>query len=163
MSGAIIGGLFHVAIKTGDLDATRRFYCDVIGLMEAPRPDFGYPGAWLAVPTPMGSAIIHIYAGGPAMGPDGLAPSGSGAIDHLSLSVSGYHAFIARFRAAGLDWREFLVPGTSLWQLFVYDPSGVQLELTFEGRVESGPSPDMSEARRYRAGETFFRPSSLAS
>ena len=116
----------------------------------------------LAVPTPMGSAIIHIYAGGPAMGPDGRAPTGSGAIDHLSLSASGYHAFIERFRAAGLDWREFLVPGTSLWQLFIYDPSGVQLELTFEGRVESGPPPDMSEARRYRAGESFFRPSRSA-
>ena len=49
-----------------------------------------------------------------------------------------------------------LVPGTSLWQLFVYDPSGVQLELTFEGAVEAGPPPDMSEGRRYRAGQSFF-------
>jgi hypothetical protein len=32
----------------------------------------------------------------------------------------------------------------------------VQLELTFEGRVEQGPSPDMSDARRYRAGQSFF-------
>ena len=29
--------------------------------------------------------------------------------------------------AHGLAYREFLVPGTTLWQLFVYDPSGVQL------------------------------------
>ena len=158
MSGAIITGLFHVAIKTGDLAATLHFYCDVIGLTQAPRPDFGFPGAWLAVPTPLGSAIVHIYAGGPAMGADGEAPLGTGAIDHLSMTASGYHAFVERFRAEGLDWREFLIPGTTLWQLFVHDPNGVMLELTFEGRAEVGPGPDLSEARRYRAGEAFFTP-----
>jgi catechol 2,3-dioxygenase-like lactoylglutathione lyase family enzyme len=153
---AAIHGLFHVAIKTANLDATRRFYIDVLGLVDAPRPDFGYPGAWLACPHPGGAAIIHVYAGGPALGAAGSAPSGSAAIDHLSLSCSGYAAYRERFVAQGLDWREFLVPGTSLWQLFVYDPSGVQLELTFEGGNEAGAPPDMSEGRRYIAGASFF-------
>jgi len=141
----IITGIFHAAIKTNDLKATVDFYTKVLGLREAARPDFGYPGAWLACPTPGGDAIIHIYAGGPALGEDGRAPYGTGAIDHVSISAHGFHEFRERFRAASLDWREFHVPGTSLWQLFVYDPSGVQLELTFEGDAEVGPGPDMSE------------------
>jgi len=111
--GAITLGLFHLAIKTSNLDATRAFWVQVIGLREVARPDFGFPGAWLACPQPGGQAIIHVYAGG-------------------------------------------LVPGTSLWQLFVYDPSGVQLELTFEGSAEDGPSPDMSPGRAYVAGSSFF-------
>ena len=152
----IISSLFHVAIKTNDLDATRAFYCDVLGLKDVFRPDFGYPGAWLACPLPGGQAIIHIYAGGPALGADGRTPVGSSAIDHLSLACSGFHEFATRFRQAGLAYREFLVPGTSLWQLFVYDPSGVQLELTFEGKAETGPSPDMSPGRAYVAGSSFF-------
>ena len=152
----IISGLFHVAIKTTDLAATRAFYCDVLGLADVFRPDFGYPGAWLACPLPGGQAIIHVYAGGPALGTDGRAPVGSAAIDHLSLACSGFHEFAARFRAAGLAYREFLVPGTTLWQLFVYDPSGVQLELTFEGSAESGAAPDMSPGRAYVAGSSFF-------
>jgi catechol 2,3-dioxygenase-like lactoylglutathione lyase family enzyme len=156
MSGGMIIGLFHIAIKTRDLAATVKFYCEVLGLLEVARPDFGYPGAWISVPSPGGGAIVHVYAGGPALGADGVAPLGTAAIDHVSLVASGYHDYIKRFRDAGLDWREFLVPGTSLWQLFVYDPSGVQLELTFEGRVEQGPPPDMSDARRYRAGQSFF-------
>ena len=57
-------GLFHVAIKTNDLGATVRFYRDVMGLVEVPRPDFGFPGAWLGCPLPGGQAIFHIYAGG---------------------------------------------------------------------------------------------------
>ena len=48
------------------------------------------------------------------------------------------------------------MPGTALWQLFVYDPSGVQLELTFNGDAEAGPPPDLSKARRYVAGASFF-------
>lgn len=157
-----ICGLFHVAIKTNDLEATVRFYCDVIGLAQAARPDFGYPGAWLACPTPGGDAIVHIYAGGPALGEDGRTPQGTAAIDHVSLVAIGYHDYVARFREHGLDWREFIVPGTSLWQLFVYDPSGVQLELTFNGDAEKGPRPDLSDGRRYVAGKSFFRPAATS-
>ena len=154
----IISGLFHVAIKTNDLDATRAFYCDALGLKDVFRPDFGYPGAWIACPLPGGQAIIHIYAGGPALGADGRAPVGSGAIDHISVSCAGYHEFRARFAQYALDYREFLVPGTTLWQLFVYDPSGVQFELTFEGSAEAGAAPDMSPGRAYVAGSSFFNP-----
>jgi catechol 2,3-dioxygenase-like lactoylglutathione lyase family enzyme len=154
--GALTLGLFHLAIKTANLEATRAFWLRVIGLRDVPRPDFGYPGAWLACPQPGGQAIIHVYAGGPALGPSGKVERGTAAIDHVSLACSGYHAYRARFRAAGLDWREFLVPGTTLWQLFVYDPSGVQLELTFEGSAEAGAPPDMSPGRVYQAGTSFF-------
>jgi catechol 2,3-dioxygenase-like lactoylglutathione lyase family enzyme len=156
MTEALTAGLFHVAVKTNDLAATVAFYTRVIGLVEVQRPDFGYPGAWLGVPLPGGPAILHVYAGGPALGAEGRAPAGTAAIDHVSFACRGYHAFIARFREAGLDWREFLVPGTTLWQLFVYDPSGVQLELTFDGPSEEGRPPDMSDGRRYRAGASFF-------
>ncbi|KTT17007.1 glyoxalase [Pseudacidovorax intermedius] len=158
MDNALTHGLFHLAIKTADLAATRAFWVGTIGLREVPRPDFGYPGAWLACGQPGGQAIIHVYAGGPALGGQAQVPQGTAAIDHVSLACSGYHAYIARFRAAGLAWREFLVPGTTLWQLFVYDPSGVQLELTFEGAVEAGAPPDMSPGRVYRAGASFFDP-----
>src|SRR2546426_4608944 len=77
----LVTGLFHCAIKTNDLKATVAFYTRVLGLREVARPDFGYPGAWLACPAPGGDAIVHIYAGGPALGREGKAPSGTGAID----------------------------------------------------------------------------------
>ena len=47
----------------------------------------------------------------------------------------------------GLPWREFIIPNTTLWQLFVYDPSGVQIELTFDSDNGAGA------ARADRAGE----------
>ncbi|HEV7266554.1 MAG TPA: hypothetical protein VGN83_16765 [Falsiroseomonas sp.] len=94
MSDAVTAGLFHVAVKTNHLAATVAFCTRVIGLVQVARPDFGYPSAWLSVPLPGGGAILHVYAGGPALGPEGRAPSGAAAIDHVSLACRGYHAFI---------------------------------------------------------------------
>lgn len=156
-ASAIVIGLFHTAIKTADLSASLRFYKSILGLKEVHRPDFGFPGAWLACPSPGGAAIIHLYAGGPALGANGAVLSGGAAIDHVSLVCSGFHAFRDQFQTAGLAWREQVVPNTSLWQLFVYDPSGVQFELTFEGSIEVGALPDLTPGRCYVAGESFFK------
>ena len=153
---ATVHGLYHVAIKTADLAATKMFWTDIIGLREIDRPNFGYPGAWLGCPQPGGLGNIHVYAGGPALGPEGKSPAGTAAIDHISLSCSGYRSCVSRVKAAGLDWREFIVPGSTLWQLFVYDPSGVQLELTFESGIEGDDLPDVSPGRVYGAGKNFF-------
>ena len=56
-----VTGLFHVAIKTNDLDATVKFYTEVLGMKLVHRPDFGFPGAWIAAGDSI--PIIHIYAG----------------------------------------------------------------------------------------------------
>jgi catechol 2,3-dioxygenase-like lactoylglutathione lyase family enzyme len=153
----VVTGLFHVAIKTNDLEATNAFYKHVMGLRLAHRPDFGFPGSWIAVPTPVGEAIIHVYAGGPVMVADeGKKYDNTGAIDHLSISAIGFDAFRERFKHFGLPWREAIVPGINYWQLFVYDPSGVQLEITFHGDAEGRPAPDIPEAMKYIPGVRFF-------
>jgi hypothetical protein len=43
----------------------------------------------------------------------------------------------------------------SLWQIFVHDPSGVMLELTFDGKVEKRPTPEIPADRVYQAGKPF--------
>ena len=155
-ANAVVIGLFHMTIRTANLFASLEFYKSILGLKEIHRPDFGFPGAWLACPTPCGAPIIHLYAGGPALGSGGTVPAGSAAIDHVCLACSGFHAFRSRFKTACKSWREFLVPGTTPWQLFIYDPSGVQFELTFEGTAESGVPVDMSPERCYVPGASFF-------
>jgi catechol 2,3-dioxygenase-like lactoylglutathione lyase family enzyme len=160
MSGtSAITGLLHVAIKTMDLESTVAFYTEVIGLRSVYRPDFGFPGAWLGVPTPVGEAIIHLYAGGPALAAgNGVVPQNTGAIDHLSVTAIGWNGFRERFERFGLPWREFVIPNTTYWQLFVFDPNGVQLELTFDAAAERIPVPDIPDEKKYRAGEIFFDP-----
>jgi catechol 2,3-dioxygenase-like lactoylglutathione lyase family enzyme len=151
-----ITSLFHVLVKTNDLAQTLAFYKGILGLREAPRPPMGNPGAWLAVSSPVGDQVIHIWSGGAGMGPTGVSPYGMGTIDHVSFIAFGHEAYRNRFEKHGLAWREFIIPQTTLWQLFVYDPSGVQLELTFEAGIEGEEKPDMSPGRKYIAGTSFF-------
>jgi len=154
-----ISHLYHVAIKSNDLDLSIRFYQEVLGFTLSPRPNFAHRGAWLAV---NGEApIIHLYQAGPGVA-DGLPTAlGSAAIDHVSIFATGFQDFIARFRAHDLPWREYDIPTAGLYQLFVYDPSGVMLELTFDAAAEAGPGPDMQPGRGWRADENFFTPFNL--
>ncbi len=153
---AAVTGLFHVLVKTNDLAQTLKFYKGILGLREAPRPAFGNPGAWLAIANPVGEQIIHIWAGGAGMGPTGISPYGTATIDHVSLTAVGHEAFRQKFMAAGLPWREYMIPGTTLWQLFVYDPSGVQIELTFDEGNEPAPHGPIAPENKYAPGEVFF-------
>ncbi|MFM1991565.1 MAG: hypothetical protein RJA99_4522 [Pseudomonadota bacterium] len=149
-------GLFHVAIRTADLEATRAFYAQVLGLVEDERPPMAFPGAWLRPPVAGAPAILHVYAGEAATGSEGAVPRGGGAVDHVSLTVTGFEALRERVRALGLDWREQCRPGRP-YQLFVFDPSGILLELTCDDRAETVPQPTPGKA--YRAGwRDWFRP-----
>ncbi len=129
-------GLAHVAIKAADIATTVAFYCRVLGLVEVPRPPFNFPGAWLG--TAAGDALIHLYAGERARNADGSVAIGSAAVDHVSLWARGHEAQRARFEAFGLPYRSQPVPASDLVQLFVYDPNGVMIELTYRLADEPG-------------------------
>jgi catechol 2,3-dioxygenase-like lactoylglutathione lyase family enzyme len=154
----LFGKLFHTGLRTTDLDASVRFYTEVLGMVAVTRPPFDFPGAWLAPAQAGAEATIHLYAGHAAQEADGSVLTGSGAIDHLSIVCSGYHAFRAQFERFSLPYRENLVPDTPLWQLFVYDPNGVQLELTFHSVAERTDAPVIPTQRLYRPRERWFEP-----
>jgi catechol 2,3-dioxygenase-like lactoylglutathione lyase family enzyme len=131
MRTTLLQSLFHVAIKSRDIEASRRFYVDVLGMALDERPAIVFPGLWLRSSAAGTDAIFHLYAEDAAREPDGSYARGTGAIDHVSIRASGYQAYCESFRAFKLPWRANIVPRIGLWQLFVYDPSGVLLELTF--------------------------------
>ena len=37
----------HYSIRTLDVEASRKFYTEIIGLKVGPRPPFNFPGLWL--------------------------------------------------------------------------------------------------------------------
>jgi len=41
-----INSLHHVSLTVTDLERSRRFYREVLGLQEIARPAFNFPGAW---------------------------------------------------------------------------------------------------------------------
>ena len=110
--------LNHVMIRVRDLDASIRFYGDVLGLPSLPRPNFNFPGAWFA----LGSQELHLIGD-----PD------------LSAAQRGHHHFAVRVDDPTATRRELESRGWTFLrgpsprpdgalQLFVTDPDGYVIE-----------------------------------
>lgn len=46
----------HLTLVVADIDLSRKFYVDLLGMSEVPRPEFSFPGAWFQ----LGNTQIHI-------------------------------------------------------------------------------------------------------
>jgi catechol 2,3-dioxygenase-like lactoylglutathione lyase family enzyme len=123
-----IEGMNHFNVLTNDVEATRRFYVDVLGLEQGYRPPFNFDGLWLYAG---GRPILHISA---SKVPD----SSAGVIDHIAFSAKDLKATIARLQAGAIEYRLTRQVGTNLWQVFCHDPMGARVELDFDG-AEAAP------------------------
>lgn len=136
-----INKLAHVSVRTTDLEASKRFYCDLLGFSEGFRPPFEFPGAWLYRGGDEADfGVLHII-GVDADDPGALesylgahdpaALHGSGAVDHIAFLASDLSDMRQRLQRLDLHYRERTVPSLKLHQLFIEDPSGITIELNF--------------------------------
>jgi catechol 2,3-dioxygenase-like lactoylglutathione lyase family enzyme len=116
--------LDHVNIRTHDLEATRSFYVDVVGLRAGERPPFDFPGLWLYDDN---VAVIHVTG----LGPSDARTHESGSVDHIAFRVAGLGAIRERIARLHVKARECIVPRNGDLQIFLTDPNGVKIELTF--------------------------------
>lgn len=123
-----IEGLDHVNIRCrpSDLPAMHRFWGEVVGLAEGPRPAFDAPGIWFWAGA---RAVVHIIAHLPEG--QALPPGDAGTFGHIALRAEGLEEARARLASLGIPFREAPVPGFPLHQIFLADPAGVPVELTF--------------------------------
>ncbi|HSG95791.1 MAG TPA: VOC family protein [Afifellaceae bacterium] len=121
----------HVLIVANDLEATKDFYVDIVGLSVGKRPDFPFPGYWLYLgDTPCVHLRGHAYGVRKATGRRS-EDRGTGSIDHVAFNATGINAARDRFDSAGIDYEHRLVPGAPLQQMFITDPNGVKIEINF--------------------------------
>lgn len=119
----MIHGMNHFTVIAEDLDRTLEFYTGLLGLQMGPRPDLGFPGAWLYAD---GRPILHVYTDRP------VPAQRAGVIDHMAFTASGLKDIKARFDARGIPYDLRRQRGAGTWQLFCNDPSGAKVELDFE-------------------------------
>jgi catechol 2,3-dioxygenase-like lactoylglutathione lyase family enzyme len=145
-----IKDILHVAIRTMDLGATRKFYEEVLGLkLDPKRPDsVPAPGVWLDFKDTQ----IHVIAGPKAYGDTDPNTFGSGTIDHMAVRAVGYDAWRAHLERHGVDYRQNNVRDLNMWQIYVRDPSGVVIELQFLVKDEPPGSKGPDGTRQYRFG-----------
>jgi catechol 2,3-dioxygenase-like lactoylglutathione lyase family enzyme len=134
--------LNHFSIRSFDLPACQRFYCDLLGLQVGPRPPFEFPGLWLYAGglDNYANAVVHII-GFDRNDPDGLTrylgkrddanTQGTGVVDHVAFFATGLAETLARLQQHDVAYRERTVPVLGLYQVFVDDPNGVVVELNF--------------------------------
>jgi catechol 2,3-dioxygenase-like lactoylglutathione lyase family enzyme len=127
-----VQALEHITIRCADLDATRDFYVELIGLTEGARPDFPFRGYWLYLgEVPVVHLVDAADKGSAWGGEPGAAIADTGPFDHVAFRGDDFAAMRAALAKAGMSFRERQVPGGTLAQLFVRDPDGVLVEINF--------------------------------
>lgn len=119
----------HVTLVVKDLDASRRFYVDLLGMAEVPRPAFDFAGLWFRAGETLVHLILESDHSGPAgVNEDGRAKSTRG--HHLAFAVEDAAAAAADCEAAGVPFvsKPKRRPDGA-GQTFVLDPDGHVIEL----------------------------------
>ena len=114
--------LDHVSVLSNDLDASIRFYEDVLGLKVGPRPNIPFDGAWLYQED---RAVVHI------MVTDKFDPKAAAGFDHIAFNAQGPDEYREKFDELGLKYRVNYASDVRLTQFFVKDPAGVTIEMNF--------------------------------
>ncbi|MEA2400866.1 MAG: hypothetical protein QOK00_1269 [Thermoleophilaceae bacterium] len=121
-----MAGLDHLLVLTDDIDATRDFWCGVLGLEVGERPPLEFPGYWLyagAAPCVHVADRAAFEAHSERIG----IAAAAGPVEHVAFGADDYEAVVERLRSGGIDAAPNEVPG--LRQLFVEDPNGVKIEI----------------------------------
>jgi len=131
----------HVLVLSDDIDASREFYTDVVGLQVGSRPPLEFPGFWLyAGATPClhiaerQSYRAHAESLGLSVAPE---PAGRGPVDHIAFNASDYEAVRTRLEQRGISAITNTVAGGAIRQLFFDDPNGVRVEINVRSQNQA--------------------------
>jgi catechol 2,3-dioxygenase-like lactoylglutathione lyase family enzyme len=128
----------HYLVLTSDLDATRDFYQDALGMTQGFRPPLGFPGYWMYIGS---TPVIHIaeWLTYTAHSNDKSIPvtapaESTGAFDHVAFNAEDFEGVVARLARHGVTPARNLTSRSGMRQLFVFDPNGVKLEINFRNQ-----------------------------
>lgn len=135
----------HYLLFTTDLKKTVDWYSNVLGIKPGPTPDFDVPVHWLYLD---GKPIIHAAERNPKnqiesyIGKvDYNQNKGSGLIDHIAFNCTGLTKMLSRLNELKVEYTQYRVDTTSRYQVFMFDPNGVKIELDFQAQEAGNLMP----------------------
>ena len=141
--------LQHSGLVVSDLDRSRRFYAEALGLEEVPRPpNFTFAGAWFR----LGDDEIHLLAEADTTGHAGVPNPGPSAAfglsSHLAFAVDDLDAACERLEENSVPLIGGPMPrGDGVIQVFFYDPDGYVLELFQWTNEDQSEAPERAPVR----------------
>jgi len=139
----------HFLVAADDIDATRDWYARVLGMRSGPHPDFGFPVHWMYIGD---VDVVHI---GPSAKQAGeiqrkylgrtsqQSEEGTGAIDHIAFRATGLRAMLEHLKREKIAFSQRRANGQALFQLFLYDPNGIKIELNYAAAEAEGIAPEL--------------------
>src|ERR1041385_7888776 len=113
--------LNHYTLEPADLEATKNFYVDVLGLTVGDRPPLGFPGYWL---YSGGQPTVHLLGPrepreGVTVRPPEMKLEHTGRLDHIAFTATGLAGVRARLQQHKAEYREQVLPRVNVTQLFI--------------------------------------------
>ena len=121
-------GLNHFNLRAPHplLEQLKEFYCSVLGLAQGERPPLGSTGYWLyAGPV----CILHLSE---AAHDEDRSARVATTFDHIAFTCTDRPEMEARLKRNNVAFRVGTVPVLSITQLFLQDPAGNGVELSFK-------------------------------
>jgi glyoxylase I family protein len=132
-----ISAIHHVALTVTDLDRSRKFYREVLSLLEIPRPPFNFPGAWFQLGA---TQHVHLIVHDRATFRE--KPLDTRDV-HFAVRVPSYRAAVEFLRAKGYredaelnDPYRMIVqphPTAGFPQIYICDPDRHVIEINSAG------------------------------
>jgi catechol 2,3-dioxygenase-like lactoylglutathione lyase family enzyme len=119
--------LDHFLVLTDDIDGTRDFWCEALGLEVGHRPPLEFPGYWLYAGD---RPCVHIAERSSYKAHSGRVgiPTTTGPVEHVAFDAEDTEAVAERLRRGRMPAAQNEVPGV-MRQFFVHDPNGVKIEI----------------------------------
>ena len=152
-----ISHIEHFLVAADDIDATRDWYARVLGMKPGAHPDFGFPVHWMYLGD---TDIVHI---GPSARQAGEiqkkflgrtsqdAGAGTGALDHIAFRATGLRGMLKHLQKEKVSFTQRRANGQALFQLFLYDPNGVKIELNYASEECQGIEPELMASELMKA------------
>lgn len=120
---------FNITAPPHLVEELKHFYVDIIGLTMGAKAALNHDGYWLyAVNSASSQPVLHLNTCQEIQASTDVR---QGYFNHISLTCMGLVAAVSKLIVTGLPYQLTQVPSINLIQVFVKDPAGIGVELSF--------------------------------